>query len=113
MPEVNGYFGKRFHTEEHDAERRDRSSKIDYVAECLGVDKSRIVLIDDSIANCRDCKEKGGIALLYKAMTDSEKINRRLIETGFYRVLDLENNDACEYLIEENNKRKGRAIKKI
>lgn len=89
LPEANGFIGQRFHDSEHDAKRRGRSSKIIRAAQYLGILPSQIVLLDDSKANCQDCINNGGIAILYKPETDSEKINGRIEETGFNRILDL------------------------
>ena len=93
LPEANGFIGQRFHDSEHDAIRRLRSSKIDNAAMYLGISPKQIVLLDDSKANCLDCKNKGGTEILYKPETDSEKINGRIEDTGFNRILDLKNND--------------------
>ena len=98
LPEVNGFIGQRFHDSEHDAERRLRSSKIDRAMEYLGILASQIVLLDDSKENCRDCNSKGGIAILYRPETDSEKINNRIEETGFNRIQDLRNNNIDEMI---------------
>lgn len=100
LPRVDGYLGQRFHSEEHDANRRGRSSKVERAALILGIDPSQIVLIDDSIANCRDCVERGGTAILYKPMTDSEKINGKLEDTGFFRLTDFDDLDTVYCAIE-------------
>ena len=89
IPEANGFIGQRFHDSEHNAKRRARSSKVDHAMECLDISASQIVLLDDSKANCGDCVEKGGTAILYKPETDSEKINGKIEDTGFNRILDL------------------------
>ncbi len=92
LPEADGFIGQRFHDEEHDAKRRDRSSKTSKAALCLGILSSQIVLFDDSKANCKDCKDHGGTEILYKPITDSEIINGKVEETGFNRITDLKNN---------------------
>ncbi len=110
IPEANGFIGQRFHSTEHDGVRRGRSSKIDVAAKYLGVLPKQLVLFDDSVANCRDCKEKEGTEILYKPLTDSEKINNQIQETGFNRILKLDDNSiygivARAYVkMDENNK---------
>ena len=109
LPEADGFIGQRFHDSEHDAKRRDRSSKASYASDYLGISPTQIVLLDDSKANCKDCEAKGGTAILYKPETDSEKINGKIEETGFNRILDLKNNDvygsiAKAYVKGENKK---------
>ena len=89
LPEADGYLGQRFHTEEHDAKRRGRSSKVSRAAMILGIEPSQIVIIDDSAANCRDAEKRGATAIYYKPISDSEKINGKLEETGLNRITDF------------------------
>lgn len=89
LPRVKEFVGLRFHDVEHNVIRRGRSSKITKVAHKLHILPEDVVLLDDSIANCRDCQKNGGLAILYKPMTDSEKINGRLEDTGFVRITDF------------------------
>lgn len=81
LPQI-GFVGLRFHPVEHDAERRMRNPKIDYVLDNLPYPAERVVLLDDSLDNCRtwantDRTETGErpLAILYKPYTDSEIIN--------------------------------------
>ena len=106
LPEANGFIGQRFHDTEHNVIRRSRSSKIDRAVLYLGIMPSQIVLLDDSKANCYDCNMKGGTAILYKPETDSEKMNGRIEETGFNRILDLKNNDVNSFIDEAYKKQK-------
>lgn len=89
LPEADGYIGQRFHDEEHDVGRRGRSSKISKIALTLGIEPNQIILLDDSIPNCRDCVGKGSTPILCKAMTDSEKINGKLEDIGLNRITDF------------------------
>ena len=91
LPEADGFIGQRFHDTEHDGLRRGRSSKIDTAVLRLGVEALQLLLFDDSKANCKDCKDKGGTEILYKPITDSEIINNKVEETGFNRVTELDN----------------------
>ena len=105
LPEASGFLGQRFHNEEHTGERRDRSSKIDTDSAILNVPKSCMVLLDDSKANCGDCKKKEGIEILYKPMTDSEIIKGSLEETGFNRILSFDYDSVCEYIEKSKQKK--------
>lgn len=98
IPEANGFIGQRFHDDEHNVTRRRRSSKIDKACEYLMIKPSQIVLLDDSIANCSDCKKKGGTEILYKPQTDSEIINGKLEDNGFNRILSFDNNHVFGYI---------------
>ena len=86
LPEINGYLSKQFHEEEHNAARRGRSSKVQDAIEKLGIEPEQIVIIDDSYANCLDAIRLGANAIYYKPVTDSEKINGQLEETGLDRI---------------------------
>ncbi len=91
FPELpaNNYIGQRFHEEEHDANRRGRSSKIRKAASKLHRLPSTLVLIDDSTANCKDAKENGALPILYKPLTDAEIINGKVQDTGYIRIMDF------------------------
>jgi hypothetical protein len=101
VPMADGYFGQRFHTDEHDANRRGRSSKVERAVLILGIDPAQVVLIDDSIANCLDCVKRGGTAILYKPMTDAEKIKGKLEDTGVYRLTTFSDFDTVDQAIDE------------
>ena len=98
LPEADGFLGQRFHDIEHDAKRRTRSSKVNRAINALHIKYNQIVLIDDSKANCEDCKRKGGLALLYKPETDSERINGRIEDMGFDRIINLNDNNVEEVI---------------
>ena len=89
LPEVENFIAFQFHEEEHNAARRGRSSKTRKTANKLHIDPRQILLIDDSIENCKDCKKKGGLAILYRPLTDAEKINGKVEDTGFPRIYDF------------------------
>lgn len=109
LPEVDGYISQRYHTEEHNVTRRGRSSKIEMAVMKLGIKPNQIVLIDDSVANCRDCQEKGGIAILYKPKTDSEIIKGVLEDTGFIRVIDF-SEEELERVLDVCKKHKNKVL---
>ena len=96
---VKGFIGQQFHDEEHNVERRRRSSKILKAAFKLHVDPSQIVLIDDSVANCEDCIKHGGIAILYKPLTDAERITGKIENFGFPRIFDFESDESYEIIM--------------
>ena len=106
IPEATGFIGQRFHCNEHNGVRRGRSSKIDMAVDYLDISPSQIVLFDDSIANCNDCKEKGGTEVLYKPATDSEIINGKLADIDYNRVLDFKINHMHQYVAEAYEKQK-------
>lgn len=85
----NGEFvGLRFHSTEHNLERRERSSKIDKALEVCEKDPSLMILIDDSKANCSDWQEKGGKVILYREISDAEKTSR-IEKSEFPRITDF------------------------
>ena len=98
LPDATGFIGQRFHDSEHNVIRRGRSSKIDKACEYLMISPSQIVLIDDSKANCGDCKNKGGTEVLYKPQTDSEIVNGKFEDTGYNRILSFNNNHVFGYI---------------
>ena len=106
VPEIDGFIGQRFHDTEHDGVRRGRSSKIDRAIEILQIPAEKIVLLDDSKANCGDCKSKGGTEILYKPATDSEIIKSCLEDTGFNRILDFNNHQVYQFIAEAYVKQK-------
>ncbi len=86
---VSNFIGQRFHDEEHDANRRGRSSKIRKAASKKQRVPSLFVLLDDSIANCKDAKDNGALPILYKPLTDAEIINGNIEDTGYFRIRDF------------------------
>ena len=100
IPEATGFIGQRFHDSEHNSIRRGRSSKIDKAVRVLGVKPEQIVLLDDSKANCGDCKSKLGTEILYKPETDSEKIKGEFENTGYNRILTFDNNHVYGFIAE-------------
>lgn len=85
----NGEFiGLRFHSSEHNLERRNRSSKMDTALLVCDKDPSMMILIDDSKANCSDWQEKGGKVILYREISDAEKTSR-IEKSDFLRITDF------------------------
>ena len=83
------FLDQRFHDGEYAGRRRGRSSKI-YKAFCkLGILPSRMLLLDDSKANCKDAIDNGAYAILFKPRTDAEEIKGILEETVYNRILDF------------------------
>ena len=87
---IEYFLEHRFHDKKHDAERRGRSSKPKRAKEKLHIEYEQIVQLDDSKVNCQDCKDRGGLAIIYKPLTDAEKIKGRVDDLGFPRILDFE-----------------------
>ena len=111
LPDVDGFIGQRFHDTEHDGIRRSRSSKIERVAEELGIRPEQIVLIDDSKANCGDCKEKHGTEILYRPLTDAEIIKGEVEDTGFNRILSFDDHNLVyEYIAQAYIRAKTKTI---
>ena len=110
IPEASGFIGQRFHDCEHNAIRRGRSSKIDKASRYLMIEPEQIVLLDDSKANCGDCKSKGGTEILYKPATDSEIVKNTLEDTGYNRILTFNDDVVYEFINEalkkQNNNQK-------
>lgn len=100
FPKAKGCILVRFHNKEHDVVRRDRSNKFNAWVEKTNTDPMYGILGDDSVANCRHCKESGGTELLCKPMTDSEIINGKMEDTGFNRIIDYKQNNAYQYIAE-------------
>ena len=73
VPEIP-HFGLRFHAWEHrDGERRPRNSKAEKIKQIYGLDDLRgVVLIDDSIDNCKDIYARGGTPILVRQEKDNE-----------------------------------------
>lgn len=111
IPEEN-FIGQRFHDEEHDGKRRGRSSKVIRAAHKLHVLPSQLVLLDDSKENCKDCKEHGGLEILYKPRTDSEIINGKIEDTGFNRILSFNGPGVYEYICDLCNRHKEKITEK-
>ncbi len=97
LPEVDGFIGQRFHSTIHDAERRERSSKIEHASNYLGVSPKVLLLGDDSKANCHDCQLRGASEIFFKPRTDSEIIKGAMEDTGFNRITGCKQED--EYLV--------------
>ena len=106
LPKADGFIGQRFHADEHNAMRRGRSSKVDEAVEILDVKPEQLVLLDDSTANCGDCKSKLGTEILLKAETDSEKIKGEFENIGYNRILDFDDNRVYGYIAEAALKQK-------
>lgn len=100
FPGSKGCMLVRFHDKEHNVDRRDRSNKFITWSERTGSDPMFGILGDDSVANCRHCKESDGTEMLCKPMTDSEIINGKIEDTGFNRIIDYKQNNAYQYIAE-------------
>ena len=78
----NGLFfhGGKFHDEhKNDGKRRTRSSKALYILDDHGYTNIRdCVLVDDSTANCDEWARRGGIAILYRPMSEEEQLSKKL-----------------------------------
>lgn len=102
---VDNFIGQRFHDEEHDANRRGRSSKIRKAASKMHRLPSSFVLLDDSIANCRDAQVNEALPILYKPLTDAEIINGNIEDTGYIRIRDF-SEESYQIVVEAIRKRK-------
>lgn len=78
------FLGMRFHSEEYqEGKRRKRSSKALYIMRKFGLkDLSNCILIDDSTANLDEWIKYGGVAILYRPMSDDEKYTGMLEPHG-------------------------------
>lgn len=114
FPEIpkEDFIEQRFHDEEHDANRRTRSSKILKASYKLHVLPSLLALLDDSKANCEDCVKNDALPILYKALTDSEIINGMIEETGFNRIMNFDQKEAFEFICELCRRHKVKCLKK-
>ncbi len=82
------FLGMRFHSEEHNIKRRGRSSKFDR-AKTDDIDAEKMILLDDSKDNCNDWYKKGGKVIIYRRITDAERISK--LETFDYpRITDFD-----------------------
>lgn len=99
LPETE-FIGLRFHASEHNLLRRSRNSKIDYAAGKFSLNPSEMILIDDSIENCKEWERKGGMAILYKPRTDAEKIMNKLQDFPFIRITEFDEEE-IEKIINE------------
>lgn len=96
LPEVNGIICQMFHDHKHNGKKRIRSSKVGGAIKQLRkyygaklIDALRILLVDDSTPNMKDCNEKGALGVQFKPFTDSEIINEKNEETGdgkYFRI---------------------------
>lgn len=85
----NGIFiGLRFHENEHNLERRDRSSKMDKAQTVCMSDPEYMILVDDSKPNCHDWQNKSGKVILYREVSDAEKTSR-IENSEFLRITDF------------------------
>lgn len=97
------FIGMRFHEEEHNMNRRTRSSKMKEAIKRQRmsgrdavVDPCRKILIDDSKENDRDWENRGGKAILCRKETDSEFVRGHLENTGFVRITDFDGDELIE-----------------
>lgn len=70
-----GFLGLRFHLEKYESnKRRQRSSKAVYIMQRFGLESlNNCILVDDSTANLDEWIKYGGIAVLYRPMSEDEK----------------------------------------
>ncbi len=78
------FIGLRFHSEEYrEGVRRPRSSKALYIMQKFNLpDLSECILVDDSIANLDEWIKYGGIAVLYRPMSEDEEYEGELVPHG-------------------------------
>lgn len=75
--------GLRFHAEEYSGKRRQRSSKALHVMKKFNLSSLKgCVLIDDSVENLNDWVKYGGMAVLYRPMSEDEKYDGKLEPHG-------------------------------
>ena len=97
LPQLE-FIGLRFHSQEHNCEKRVRSSKLDEIIR-LGFDPRISVLIDDSSENCDTWHKGEGIQILYKPMTDAEHINGDILQRSHLeRITDFSYSAAIEII---------------
>ena len=106
------FLGLRFHKEKHDAKRRGRNSKAEFVMENITSDLSNCYLIDDSIANIRDWINHGGVGILYKPYTEKELATGILDEFDCYRIPNFSKELIME-IVNNHEKKEGKVIKKV
>ncbi len=97
---IEYFLDHRFHDKEHDAERRGRSSKAKRAKEKLQIEYNQIVQLDDSKVNCQDCKDRGGLPIIYKPLTDAEKIKGVENDLGFTRIKDFKDPNNFDMIME-------------
>ena len=99
------FVGLRFHSMEHNLERRQRSSKMDKALAVCDKNPEDMILIDDSKANCSDWQNKGGKVILYREISDAEKTSR-MEKSEFLRITDFNMLEEALDEIMTNEKRK-------
>ena len=99
---------------EHNIERRGRSSKFIKAYEYCGYDPELMLLLDDSIDNCKDWKGNNGKTILYRRVTDAEK-SAKIERTEYNRIVNFtELDDAVRNIyVEVNSKVKRIGGKKL
>ena len=91
------FIGMRFHGTEHKVVRRFRSSKMEEALKLFpDIEPSRMILLDDSIDNCRDWENKGGRAILYRKLTDSEIVRGHMEDTGLTRITKFDGDELVD-----------------
>lgn len=99
------FVGLRFHGQEHNLTRRNRSSKMDKALLVCNNDTQNMILIDDSKPNCSDWQEKGGKVILYRELSDAEKTSR-MENSEFLRITDFNMlEEALDEIISEGKKK--------
>jgi len=106
-----GYLSLRYHSGEYkEGVRRPRSSKAKYAMEQLGLESLEgCVLIDDSLENLDEWEKYGGIAILYRPMSNKEKKKGKLKSHGrnYPRITEMTKkafDEALEFYEKGKNK---------
>lgn len=89
LPEIP-FIGMRFHDIEHNGIRRNRTDKYPEADKYLNNDPRRRLLTDDSIPNNRMWEGHDAKTILYRKVTDAERVLNRLSDTGFTRITHFE-----------------------
>lgn len=78
------FLGLRFHLDTYkEGVRRPRSSKALHVMQTFGLsDLSNCILVDDSTANLDEWVKYGGVAVLYRPISEDEEYEGRLVPHG-------------------------------
>lgn len=95
FPEAD-FLGMRFHSEEHNLNRRFRSSKYENAEKVYDMKNNDVILLDDSKDNCNNWYTNGGQVIIYRKITDAEKIGHK-VEFDYPRIEEF---DSLEEKIE-------------
>lgn len=104
------FVGMRFHSEEHNANRRGRSSKFDKMSQMISFSDRIVILLDDSRDNCRDWHEKGGDVILYRPVNDAER-SSSIEDIGYPRITSFSQLESAIDKIEAKHQAKVKKLK--